>query len=331
MTGSTWTRREWLGAMGAAAAFASQTHARATAQTQKPLQGVFKILATPYKQDKSVDYEDLAAEVEFLVRCGVQGLVWPQNSSDLPYLVEEEILEGMEVIAKAARGTKPALVLGVQGRNTETMLRLAAHAERLGPDAMIAMPPKEAATLDEYREYFSELCRLTKRPVFIQTSAGAPDIEPAVDFIVEMGKKFPNFGYVKEEYGETIPRMVELAKHRPGPIKRIFGGSRALGWTYEMRLGMDGMMTGGPQYAEVYARIWQLHLENQLDAVRDLYSKLLLITNLESRVPGLRPYLMKQRGVFKTHVTRQGDFQFGPVAIAEIEYNLEPLKPYLNA
>ena len=323
---TSFTRREWLGTVGAAA-LASP----AATEDEKPIRGVFKILATPYKEDKSVDYEDLAAEVEFLVGCGMQGLVWPQNSSDLPWLTRDEILEGMTVIAQAAKGTSPTLVLGVQGRNTESMLELARHAEQLGADAMIAMPPKDAKSLGEYRDYYTELCKLTSRPVFIQTSAGAPDIEPTIDLIVGLGEKFPNFGYVKEEYGETLVLMQALTRHRPGAVKRIFGGSRARAWTYEMRLGMDGMMTGGPQYAEVYARVWDLHNENRRDAVRDLYSKLMLITNLEAHVPGLRPYLMKRRGLFKTHVTRRGDYDFGPDAIAEIEYNMEPLKPYLRA
>ncbi len=322
---TSFTRREWLGTVGIAA-----LSSRATPEDEKTFGGVFKILATPYKEDKSVDYEDLAAEVDFLVGCGMQGLVWPQNSSDLPWLTSDEVMEGMTVIAKAAKGTSPTLVLGVQGRNTESMLAFARHAEQLGADAMIAMPPKDAKSLDEYREYYTELCKLTSRPVFIQTSAGAPDIEPTIDLIVELGEQFPNFGYVKEEYGNTLVRMQALARHRPGAVKRIFGGSRARAWTYEMRLGMDGMMTGGPQYAEVYARIWDLHQENRPDAVRDLYSKLMLITNLENYVPGLRPYLMKQRGVFKTHVTRRGDFEFDANAVAEIAYNMEPLKPYLH-
>ena len=123
--------------------------------------------------------------------------------------------------------------------------------------------------------------------------------------------------------------MRELRKHRPGPVKRIFGGSRARNWTYEMRLGMDGTMTGGPQYAEVYARIWKLHLEKKPREMLDLYAKMLLLTNLEDTLPGLRPYLMKKRGVFKTEVTRQGDFTFPPEAVAEVDANLEPLKPYL--
>jgi 4-hydroxy-tetrahydrodipicolinate synthase len=326
MTTTSFTRREWLGTIGAAA-LASQT---ASPAEEKTFRGVFKILATPYKEDKSVDYEDLAAEVEFLVRCGMQGLVWPQNSSDLPWLTTDEVMEGMDVIAKAAKGTAPTLVLGVQGNDTDAMLELARHAESLEPDAMIAMPPKNARSIGEYREYYTELCNVTSRPVFIQTSAGAPNIVPTIDFIVELGNKFPNFGYIKEEYGDTLARMKQAARHRPGAVKRIFGGSRARAWTYEMRLGTDGMMTGGPQYAEVYAKIWELHRENRPDEVRDLYAKMMLITNLESYIPGLRPYLMQERGIFKTAVTRRGDYEYDPDAVAEIAYNLAPLKPYLQ-
>ena len=40
---------------------------------------------------------------------------------------------------------------------------------------------------------------------------------------------------------------------------------------------------------------------------------------------------MKQRGVFKTHVTRRGDYKFSADAVAEIDYNMEPLKPYLTS
>ncbi len=59
---------------------------------------------------------------------------------------------------------------------------------------MIALPPTKAKSLDDYREYYRALCRTTKRPVFIQTSGGARDVEPTVEFIVELAREFPNFG-----------------------------------------------------------------------------------------------------------------------------------------
>ena len=233
------------------------------ARNEKPLRGAFMILATPYTDGKAVDFSDLEREVEFLDRCGVQGMVWPQNASDLNYLSKDERMRGMDVIAQAAKDRKPALVLGVQGSDTASMLEYAQVAEQLQPDAVIAIPPTSAESLDDYREYYSELCGIANRPVFIQTAGGSPKVEPTVEFIVEMGRKFDNFGYLKEEYGSVataVDRMQELAKHRPGAIKIILGAFRARGWTYEMRLGMDGTLTGGPMYADVYAHLWELHL-----------------------------------------------------------------------
>ncbi len=328
---ASFTRRDCLTLLASVALTNTRT---VRAEDKKPLRGAFMILATPYTSTKAIDYEDLASEVQFLDRCEVQGMVWPQNASDLNYLTKDERMRGMEVIAKAAKGRKPALMLGVQGEDTPSMLEYARLAEKLDPDAVIAIPPKKAKSLDDYREYYTELCKLAKRPVFIQTAGGAPEVEPTVDFIVEMGRKFSNFGYLKEEYKDVktaIGRMKQLAKHRPGAIKIILGASRARGWTYEMRLGMDGTLTGGPMYADVYGHMWNLHLEGKRDEVREVYSKLLLMTNLEPLIPGLRSYMMKRRGVFKTTVSRRGDYTFSPQAVAEIEHNFAALKPYLKA
>ncbi len=334
---SNLTRREWLTTVGATALYSERTTSQspnntAVTASREPLRGVLMIVATPYTNEKAVDYEDLAAEVEFLDQRGINGLVWPQYSSDLPYLTHEERLHGMEVLADASRNRLVSLILGVQGTNTGQMLEYANHATAVGCDAMIAMPPSEAHSIDDYREYYTELCHATDKPIFIQTTGGAADrVEPTVEFIIEMSERFPNFGYVKEEYGDTLARMKQFKLHRPNTIKRIFGGTRARAWTYEMRLGMDGTMTGGPQYPEVYTQLWQLHLENRQHEVRELFSQLLMITNLEQYVPGLRAYLMQQRGVFKTHIGRDANYTFSPDAIDEIDYVLQPLKSYFIA
>jgi hypothetical protein len=113
------------------------------------MRGVFIIMATPYTESDAVDYEDLAREVDFLDRCGVQGMVWPQLASEYSRLTKEERLRGMEAIGKAAKGKKPALVLGVQGPNKAAALAYLEKAESVGPDAIIAIPPTEAKSLDD--------------------------------------------------------------------------------------------------------------------------------------------------------------------------------------
>ncbi len=295
------------------------------------MQGVFMILSTPYTPSKAVDYEDLAAEVDFLDRCGVQGLVWPQNASEQSKLTKEERMRGMEVIAKAAKGKKATLVLGVQGADTEDMLEYARHAEKLGPDALIAIPPAKAGSLDDYRQYYRALCKTTKRPVFIQTSGGARDVEPTVEFIVELARELPNFGYIKEEHDPVIPRMRAEIAHRPNPIKRVFCANRGAGLLYELRLVSDGTIIGGTPYADVFAQLWDLHQRSKWEEQREMFSKLLLMLNLDQQIPGVRPYILKKRGVFKSTVSRQADHKLTLEAMAELEYNFAAPQPDVKA
>lgn len=295
----------------------------------KPLRGAFIILNTPYTDAKAVDYEDLAREVDFLARCGAHGMVWPQMASEYPHLSREERLRGMEVLAKAAKGKQAALVLGIQADNTKAALEFARRAEELGPDAVIAMPPKEAKTLDDYREYFAALARVVNRPFFIQTTGGAKAVVPSVEFLIGLSREFPHFGYIKEEQEPSLKRIVQLSQNRP-PIKAVFSGSAGRNMLFEMRVGSDGTMPG-PAFADIYAQIWDLYQAGKQAQARDLFARLLLMITVSQQNRGAIQYIMKKRGVFKNVISRGKDLRFTPQEIAEIDFNFEALKPYLRA
>jgi len=299
------------------------------ASASKKMHGALMILSTPYTESGDVDYEDLTKEVAFCDQCGVQGIVWPQNSSEQRYLTKAERIRGFEVLSDANRGRSMSLTLGVQADDTAGMLEYARVAESLEPDGMIAIPPTSADSLAQIRAYYAALCEITFRPIFVQTSGG-PEIELPIDFLVQLARDFPQCGYIKEEYGDVHARMLALQEFRPDPIRSVFGATLGRGWLYEMRIGTDGVMTGGTMYGDVYARLWQLHLEGRHIELRECYSKLLLIQNLDTLIPGVRLYVLRKRGVFKTANSRRGEYSFSEQQIAEIEYRLEALKPYMS-
>lgn len=300
------------------------------AQADNPMRGVFMILSTPYSQSGEVDYASLGGQAAFCSRCGVNALVWPQNSSEQRYLSKQERLRGFEVLAEASRDAGIPLILGVQADDTAGMVEYATFAESLSPAGMIAIPPTTADSLEEIYQYYQTLCGITQRPVFVQTSGGPP-IELTVDFLVRLATDFPQCGYIKEEYGNVQQRMVEEIRHRPNPIRSVIGATFGEGWLYEMRLGSDGVMTGGVMYADVYTSLWQFHLENRQAELRDCYSKLLLMLNLDGMIPGVRLYVLKKRGIFQTTKSRRGEYLFTPAQIAEMDFRLEALRPYLRA
>ncbi len=320
------TRRSFLATASAAAA---ASHASQSGVPAKPLRGIFIIMATPYTDSGQVDWEDLEREVDFLDRCGVHGMVWPQMASEYDKLTKEERLRGMEVLAKACRGRKAALVLGVQGPNTAEALEYTRVAERLAPDALIAIPPTEARSIEDFRDYYRAIARASTRPVFIQTTGGPKGVEPAVKVLVELAREEPRLGYIKEEHEPVIARMRELARHRP-VIRSIFSGSGGRGLTYELRLGMDGTMPGAP-YADLYVAVWDAWHAGRREQAREIFSKLLLMLNCEQQVAGTRLYVMRKRGVFKTWRSRRRDFDPAPEAIAEIDYHWAGVAPYLRA
>src|SRR4029453_14629180 len=216
------TRRECLG-MLSAAAFVPRLPLADTSSA-KPMRGAFMILSTPFTDSGEVDWDDLTREACFVDDCGAHGIVWPQGSSSVANLTKAERLRGMEVLATAVHGRRTALVLWGQGRPTAEMLEYARRAEALAPDAMIAMPPSTAKSLDDYREYFRALGQVTKRPVFVQTSGGARDLVPSVDLMVDLAREFPHVAYVKEESAPIAERRTAELGPRPPP-KRTFGSS----------------------------------------------------------------------------------------------------------
>lgn len=327
LSDSLLTRRQVLAGMAATTSLPFGSLLAAT--SAKQMRGALMILSTPYTKSGDVDYEDLAKEVAFCDQCGVQGIVWPQNSSEQRYLTKDERIRGFEVLAEANRGRGMSLTLGVQADDTAGMLEYARVAESLEPDGMIAIPPTSADSLAQIRAYYAALCEITSRPIFVQTSGG-PEIELPIEFLVQLARDFPQCGYIKEEYGDVHARMLALQEFQPDPIRSVFGATLGRGWLYEMRIGTDGVMTGGTMYGDVYARLWQLHLEGRQNELRECYSKLLLIQNLDTLIPGVRLYVLQKRGVFKTTKSRRGEYSFSEQQVAEIEYRLEALEPYMS-
>jgi 4-hydroxy-tetrahydrodipicolinate synthase len=329
----TYSRRESVKLVGSALlgapliGTAVPLRPRVEPPTPGELRGIFVILSTPYTDAGAVDYEDLAFQVEWLEHAGAHGLVWPQNSSDYPRLADEEIRQGMKVLADASRGRPMALVLGVQRDSTGEMVELARFAEQLEPDMMIAMPPKVAASLEDYREYYTALAHVTERPIMIQTQPNPPGVEFRTDFILELAARHPHLGYVKEE-AEPVFERIQALVGRP-EIRRVYSAMRGRYFAYDLRLGVDGLVSGMSMYAEVFRRMWDAHRAGDWDEVRDVHAKLLVMLTCEQAIPGAGRYLLHRRGIFRTMRGRGPDVRLAPVQIEEIEHNFRMLEPYL--
>lgn len=313
------------------AALAAAPGLRALAADADEFRGIYPIVATPYDDVGEVDLQTLAEEVRFLDRAGVHGIVWPQLASEYALLTFEERIAGAEAIVKASKGLRPKVVIGVQAADTATAVRYAEHAKSIGPDALIALPPRKGRQtefdLGGVARYYAAVAEAGGLPMFMQAIGNM-----SVEFVARMVREIPNLHFVKDEAGHTLSRLTEFAELQ-GPDRPVaFTGGHGRTLVEEMARGSAGTMPAA-SWVDLYVKVWDLwHAGDRSDAM-DMFSKaLLLIAKATAHGLPALSYVLHLRGVFPNwRVRTPSARKLDPHAREQIEATLEFVRPYLTA
>jgi dihydrodipicolinate synthase/N-acetylneuraminate lyase len=325
-------RREflrWVGAGALVSVLSDDRVLAAPASGSKSLRGIFPIAQTPFNASGSLDLDALAEEVRFNERVRAHGFVWPQNASEWKSLTESERCNGAEAIASVGKALRPAVVIGVQAGNVATAVRYAKHAQKVGADAVISLPPEDGSPSDVL-DYYKQLGMATDLPLIVQAVGNL-----SVDVILQMYKAIPTMRYVKDEAQNPLTRIGPLREKSSDGI-RVFSGNHGRTLIDEMRQGFSGSMPAA-SFADLYATTWDLWQAGRHREAMEMHGRTLLILT-EVDVYGLESlkYILYLRGVFKAYgVRRLAGAPAVPPLSEEgklgIRNALDYLKPYLRA
>jgi len=284
------------------AALPSLTRSQSPQATAKPLRGIFAIAQTPFTNSNQLDLNVLAREVEFYDRGGVHGFVWPQMASEYSTLSKSERLAGAEAIAATGKHLRPAIVIGVQAPEVRTAVEYARHAEKLGADAIISLPPAQPANDDALLAYYKEVGGATGLPLVAQTTGNM-----SVALIVRMVKEIPTLRYVKDEAGGSPLGRIGQLREQTADILKVFTGNHSRTLIDEMQRGSSGSMPAA-SLADIYAGVWDLWQSGRQHQALDLFQKAtLLIPEMEAYGIAASKYLLYLRGVFTDYAVRVKD------------------------
>src|SRR5438552_1082826 len=257
----------------------------------KTMRGVFPIMQTPYSDSGRVDNEVLSKEVKFLDKIGVHGVVWPQLASEWTTIEPDERLAGAEAVMVAAKGGRCAVVLGVQGPDAEAARRYARQAEKLGPDAIIALPPRDSGNLDRVADYYRAIAKECALPLIVQTIG-----DMSVEFVLRMRKDIPTLRFVKDEAGHTLSRISEYQRVAPELV--IFTGAHGKTMIDELSRGASGTMPAA-SFADLYVQLWNYWQAGKREKAMEDLSRISLLVNQLSAygMPSIK-YILHLRGVF---------------------------------
>ncbi len=293
----------------------------------KPLGGIFPIVQTPFSDDGKLDPKTLAEEIRFLDRTGVQGVVWRQLASEYFDLTKSERLAGMEAVASTGNPLKPAVVLGVQADDIDTALEYTRAAEKLNPSALIALPPRGEKDNTKVVAYYKAIGEASTRPLFAQTIG-----DMSVKFVISMAAAVPNLRYIKDEAGQTLPRLSEYRRRNSEFIRGVFTGAHGKTMIDELARGAAGSMPAAG-FADLYVAVLESWRAGRRAEAMERFSKvMLLVTEVSAYgIPALK-YLLELRGVFPNHVCRSAakNSIFDEEARKSLRETLEFVKPQLR-
>jgi dihydrodipicolinate synthase/N-acetylneuraminate lyase len=265
--------------------------------------GVFTIPCTPFTETGALDLDSLRREIVFCLDAGAHGIVAPVNASEFWTLSDEERRMIAQVIVQTVAGRVPT-VIGVTGAAAQIAVTFARHAEQIGADAVIALPPHaRTASPEVIFDYFRALSEAISIPIFVQNHDAPAGTPMAPEFVARLVRELEHVDWIKEETfpaGHAIQTEITLC----GPkLKGVMGGVAGRYLLDEYRRGSCGTMPAC-EVTDIHVQIWEALDGGDEQRARDLHQRLLPLLNYEALLPGVYKTVLKRRGIISCDYLR---------------------------
>ena len=275
--------------------------------TFSPIAGVFPVLPTPFDDQGRPDVPSLRKLVEYLIRCGVDGLTYPGVASEVGQLTPAERKELLNVVQEEVAGRVP-VIAGVSSSQAALTIELAVAARAQGAAALMVAVPPDRKTAAEQIDYFAEVAKAVPGATFMLQNVPLPvgaGLDPEV--LLEILQAVPGICYIKEETLPSGQRLTALREKAPASLLGVFGGAGGRYITDELRRGAAGTMPA-IELAEVHVALFKAHREGNPDRVRALFTRMLPILNVQAVFRwSLTKYVLRKRGLIAgTHQRTPG-------------------------
>jgi 4-hydroxy-tetrahydrodipicolinate synthase len=187
--------------------------------------GVLPAITTKMTADQEVDLAGVAADVQFQIDGGVDGIIVCGSLGEASSLTRGEKLEIARIAIEASTGRVPVL-LTIAEDSTRAAMSLAGAAEQMGIGGLMVLPAMRYLADDrEVMAHYRAVASTSSLPIIIYNNPIAYGIDVSTDMLREMSDE-PRFVAVKESTGDT---------------RRINETLSAVGDRYQLLIGVDDL------------------------------------------------------------------------------------------
>jgi 4-hydroxy-2-oxoglutarate aldolase len=204
----------------------------------KPFAGIYTPIATPFRDDGTVDERALAANVSRWMTTPLTGLVVLGSNGEAASLDDQEADLVVEIVRAGVPASRP-LIAGTGRESTRATIAATRRAAAAGVDAALVRTPsffKPQMTTDAFVRHFTEVADASPVPVLLYNVTLYTGVNLLPD-AVERLAVHPNIVGIKES-GSDIGQIAEYIARAPENFTVLAGSATTL--VHALCAGCDG-------------------------------------------------------------------------------------------
>ena len=180
-------------------------------------------MATPMKEDGSVNYDTLEKLVEDQIAGGTDAIISVGTSGEAPTLEDDEHLEVIRFCVEKAAGRIP-VIAGTGSNNTAHAVMMSKEAQKRGADGCLLVAPYyNKATQQGLIESFSLIANSIDIPCILYNVPSRTGSNILPDTAAYLGKNVENIVAIKEASG-NISQVAEVLEKSEGALD-VYSGN----------------------------------------------------------------------------------------------------------
>ncbi len=226
---------------------------------QTALKGMYAALLTGFSDQEDLDEGRQRNIVAYNLRQGLAGLYVGGSTAESGLMSTDELAEQQGIVMDAATGAGAKLIAHVGQPSLRDSIRLAKNAERLGYDALSALPPHSYRfTREEIFHYYKALAASTGLPLIVYEIPGRVGRESTADELSAIltlsgvaGIKFSsmNLLILSQLRGRHPDKVIYFGSDETFITGAVAGADGGIGSTYnvlgKLYVALDDAMKAG--------------------------------------------------------------------------------------
>lgn len=217
-------------------------------------------LITPFKSDKTIDFQALARLVEHQIKCGVDFIVVLGTTAETPTLTADERRQVRDFVAQRVNGRVP-LVLGLGGNNTMGVIEEIRLTDLSAYSAILSVVPYYNKPSQEgIYQHYAAIAQASPVPIVLYNVPGRTGVNMTAETTLRLATDFPEKIIAVKEASGNFTQIDDIIKRKPADFMVISGDD---GITFPLiTLGAVGVISViGNAFPKEFSRMVRLALE----------------------------------------------------------------------